>query len=155
MIKKIFILCFCFVLFNNCGFKVVTNDFQKFNIVEIKTSGESRINYLLKSNLIRDNKNEDKKGIFLDIKTKKQRNIKEKNIKNEITKYQVVIVTEIIYRLIDENKKGSFAISVQGDYEVNNQYSRTLNNEKNLINDLADEIAEEIVNNIRVITNDT
>ena len=87
--------------------------------------------------------------------SKKQRNIKEKNIKNEITKYQVVIVTEIIYRLIDENKKGSFAISVQGDYEVNNQYSRTLNNEKNLINDLADEIAEEIVNNIRVITNDT
>ena len=155
MIKKISILCFCLVLLNNCGFKVVKNDFQNFNIVEIKTSGESKINYLLKSNLIRDNKKNNNKNIYLDIKTNKQRNIREKNIKNEITKYQMVISSEVSYASIDGNTKGNFTIKTEGDYEVDKQYSRTINNEKNLVTNLADEIAEEIINNIRIIINDS
>ena len=155
MIKKNFILFFCLVLLNNCGFKVVKNNFQNFNIVEIKTSGESKINYLLKSNLKRDNKKNNNKNIYLDIKTNKQRNIREKNIKNVITKYQMVITSEVSYRSIDGNTKGNFTVKTEGDYEVDKQYSRTINNEKNLVTNLADEIAEEIINNIRIIINDS
>ena len=155
MIKKKFILFFCLVLLNNCGFKVVKNNFQNFNIVEIKTSGESKINYLLKSNLIRSNKKNNNKDIYLDIKTNKQRNIKEKNIKNEITKYQMVITSVVSYTSIDGNTKGNFTVETQGDYGVDKQYSRTINNEKNLVTILADEIAEEIISNIRIIINDS
>ena len=155
MIKKNFIIFFCLVLLNNCGFKVVKNNFQNFNIVEIKTSGENKINYILKSNLIRDNKKNNNKDIYLNIKTNKQRNIREKNIKNEITKYQIVITSEVSYTSIDGNNKGNFTVETRGDYEVDKQYSRTINNEKNLVTNLADEIVEEIISNIRIIINDS
>ena len=78
-----------------------------------------------------------------------------KNIKNEITKYQIVITSEVSYTSIDGNNKGNFTVETRGDYEVDKQYSRTINNEKNLVTNLADEIVEEIISNIRIIINDS
>ena len=67
----------------------------------------------------------------------------------------MVITSEVSYRSIDGNTKGNFTVKTEGDYEVDKQYSRTINNEKNLVTNLADEIAEEIINNIRIIINDS
>ena len=41
-----------------------------------------------------------------------------------------------------------------GDYDVEKQYSRTITNEKNLIESLTKEISDEITNTLIVITND-
>ena len=46
---------------------------------------------------------------------------------------------------IDQMKNGKFEISKKGDYNVANQYSQTLNNEKKLIKMLSESIAEKII----------
>ena len=91
--KKInlyFLLILFFMLFNGCGYQVVDKKkLQTFNILEINTSGEKRINFKLKNKLISFKKENSKKLIILEINSKKNKSVKEKNIKNQITKYQI------------------------------------------------------------------
>tara|TARA_X000000950_G_scaffold287424_1_gene399625 strand:- start:103 stop:567 length:465 start_codon:yes stop_codon:yes gene_type:complete len=142
------------VLLTNCGFKVVNNnELRNFNIVEIETSGESRVNFSLKNNLKNKKINNNRK-IKLNLETDKIKEIKENNIKNEITKYSITITTKVNFELISENKLGEFTVSKKGNYNVQEQYSQTLNNEKNLIDSLTDEIVEEIFNNLAQTVND-
>ena len=142
------------VLLTNCGFKVVNNnELRNFNIVEIETSGESRVNFSLKNNLINKKINNNRK-IKLDLETDKIKEMKENNIKNEITKYSITISTKVNFKLIGENKLGEFTVSKKGNYNVQEQYSQTLNNEKKLIDSLTDEIVEEIFNNLAQTVND-
>ena len=142
------------VLLTNCGFKVVNNnELRNFNIVEIETSGESRVNFSLKNNLKNKKINNNRK-IKLDLETDKIKEIKENNIKNEITKYSITMSTKVNFKLIGENKLGEFTVSKKGNYNVQEQYSQTLNNEKNLIDSLTDEIVEEIFNNLAQTVND-
>ena len=142
------------VLLTNCGFKIVNNsELRNFNIVEIETSGESRVNFSLKNNLKNKKINNNRK-IKLDLETDKIKEIKENNIKNEITKYSITISTKVNFELIGENKLGEFTVSKKGNYNVQEQYSQTLNNEKKLIDSLTDEIVEEIFNNLAQTVND-
>ena len=152
--KHLLITIISSLLLFNCGFKIVKKDgFQDFGIYKIDASGENRINYILKNKL----KNIGKKSennFHLDIKSNKLKIIKEKDIKNEITKYQISINVSIDYKLIGNNDKGSFVISKSGVFDVNSQYSKTINNEKNLIKSLTIEIIDELINNLRIITDD-
>ena len=152
--NKLLKLLTLIVLLTNCGFKIVNNsELRNFNIVEIETSGESRVNFSLKNNLINKKINNNRK-IKLDLETDKIKEIKENNIKNEITKYSITISTKVNFELISENKLGEFTVSKKGNYNVQEQYSQTLNNEKNLIDSLTDEIVEEIFNNLAQTVND-
>ena len=78
--------------------------------------------------------------------------IKEKNIKNETTKFEISISAVVQYRS-DEN--GRFEISKKGDYNVASQYSQTLTNEKKLVKTLSESIAENIIEELILRTNDT
>ena len=152
--NKLLKLLTLIVLLTNCGFKVVNNnELRNFNIVEIETSGESRVNFSLKNNLKNKKINNNRK-IKLDLETDKIKEIKENNIKNEITKYSITITTKVNFELISENKLGEFTVSKKGNYNVQEQYSQTLNNEKKLIDSLTDEIVEEIFNNLAQTVND-
>ena len=152
--NKLLKLITLIVLLTNCGFKIVNNsELRNFNIVEIETSGESRVNFSLKNNLINKKINNNRK-IKLDLETDKIKEIKENNIKNEITKYSITISTKVNFKLIGENKLGEFTVSKKGNYNVQEQYSQTLNNEKKLIDSLTDEIVEEIFNNLAQTVND-
>ena len=81
-------------------------------------------------------------------------NIKEKNIKNEITKYLITISVSVDYNIIEFSKVGNFKIEKSRSYDVEKQYSRTITNEKNLIESLTKDISDEITNTLIVITND-
>mgnify|MGYP005738482093 FL=1 len=78
--------------------------------------------------------------------------IKEKNIKNETTKFEISISAVVQYRS-DEN--GRFEIVKTGDYNVASQYSQTLTNEKKLVKSLSESIAENIIEELILRTNDT
>ena len=84
--------------------------------------------------------------IYLD--TNKSKEVKEKNINNEITKYQISIASTVrVKELVSENEI-SFNIVKTGDYSVASQYSQTLANEKKLIEVLTDDVTENILNEI-------
>ena len=126
---------------------------RSFDIIEVNTSGERRINFNLKNSL-KDTSIDKNKRIKLNLNTKKTKEIKEKNIKNEITKYFIILDTKVEYELVGENKRGEFSISKKGNYNVRKQYSQTLINEKNLISSLTSELIEEIINNLVLNVND-
>ena len=93
--------------------------------------------------------------IKLNIVTKKSKSIKEKNISNEITKYEIILTSKINYKSVENNANGNFVVTKTGNYAVMKKYSDTLNNEKNLIKTLTNEISEEIEEILKADLNDT
>jgi len=140
-------------LMSGCGFKVVNqSELIDFKIENVSTSGDNRISYIIKNKLLPYSKSNGKKLITLEIDLNRKKMIKEKNIKNETTKFEISISAVVQYRS-DENER--FEISKKGDYNVASQYSQTLTNEKKLVKTLSESIAENIIEELILRTNDT
>ena len=150
---KYFVLLISIALVTACGFKI-DNLQKKFTISEINTSGEKKINFKIKNKVLANNDTSSDNLIKLDITTKKIKSIKEKNISNEIEKYQINIEANVSYLMIKNNTTGVFNISKSGDYSVSSKYSDTINSEKRLINNLTQEIVQEIIDNLASKFND-
>ena len=87
------------------------------------------------------------------METKKTKKVKE-NIKNQITKYQITISTVTNYTNVNNNVTEQFTSSKTGDFSVEDQYSQTRSNEKNLINLLSNNLAAEISEVLKLKLND-
>ena len=154
MVKKILSILI-FVIVSNCGFKVVNlSEIEKFNFLELNLTGEKRINYIIKNNLLQASKENANNKIIVIINTRKNKYIKEKNINNEITKYDISIVADILVKSINKNESINFTITKNGSYSVAEQNSTTRNNERKLITLLSDDLADEILTKTRVKVND-
>ena len=86
--------------------------------------------------------------------TKKTKNIKEKNIKNEVTKYEISLNVSINFKVINSGIDYKINLSNKGSYLVDDSYSTTLNNEKKLIDDLIENMSEKIQKKISLKLND-
>ena len=95
-----------------------------------------------------------KKRINLSIQVNKNKIIKEKNIKNEITKYQIIIDVKVSILEIASLNKLKFSKSETGVYDVDTQFSKTMDNEKKLVKLLSASIAEDILDEIILRMND-
>ena len=143
------------LLNTSCGFKVLDKSKNNnFSIQEVRSSGEIRINYKIKNNILRNSRETSKNQVVLTLDTKKIKSIKEKNIKNEITKYQVSLVADIKFFLINSDIKSNFNKSVVGDYTAGTNYSTTINNEKKIVDDLIENLSEKILDEIDLRLND-
>lgn len=141
--NKFFIVSILLILLTNCGFKAVDKAaLMNFSIKEINFTGDKRINYKLKNILKSKTKKLSSNSIILNIETKKSKSIKEKNINNEITKYELGIVAKII--LINGDNTKDFISIVNGDYTVSEQFSQTLKNESNILDQLIEKLSENI-----------
>lgn len=141
---NLFLIIF-FVFTLSCGFKVVDHSsLNNYEIASISTAGDKRINYRLKRVLLTNSNNSAEKLIDLDLNTEKTKSIKEKNIKNEVTKYQITIKVVISMKEINSNTNYEIIKTTSGEYNVTDKYSQTLTNEKKLVEILADNLAEEI-----------
>ena len=150
------ILILSFLLTISCGFKVIDrSNTNNFKIKEINTDGNNRVNYKIKNYLLNNTLQKDNKNVLsIDIKTKIKKKIKEKNIKNEITKYEVTLNTNVDIYLIEKNRKSNFNLSASGDYLVHSNYSSTISNEKNLIDNLIEKLGKNILKEITKTIND-
>ena len=152
---KHLILIIIFIIITGCGFKVIgLSEKNNFNIADISTAGEKRINYIIKNNLLQASKENANNKITITINTKKNKFIKEKNINNEITKYDISIVADILVKSINKNESFDFTITKNGSYSVAEQNSTTRNNERKLITLLSDDLSGEILTKMRVKVND-
>lgn len=157
MIKKIAktILIVSLLLPVGCGYKVINKTNQNnFSIVNIESTGNRRINYILKNNLLINSKENSENILDLKLNSKKTKEIKEKNIKNQITKYKISINVEIKFNLNNSNKTNSINSSFSGDYLVAENHSSTLSNEKTVTENLVENISNDIKNKISSIIND-
>ena len=146
--SKIFVTFFLFILLANCGFKVVKNLKElNFNITEIVTKGDERTNFKIKNTILSKSKNDSENLISLVLDSNKTKSIKEKNINNSITKYEIIIATKVTYK-INNNEKNDFEKIKTGIFNVSDKYSQTINNEKNLVRLLTSELSAEIINEL-------
>lgn len=151
--KKIITILLTLVL-TGCGFKVVQNSsFNNFSISDINTEGDKRINFSLKNKLSLASTESVNKLIQISLKTNKDKQVKERNIKNEITKYQIKITVNVTCTEISNGTEFEFSKSKKGDYSVSNQYSRTLSNEKKLVELLTNNIADQILDELKTKLN--
>ena len=153
--KNLYFSIILLFIFSSCGYQVVDKKkLQTFNILEINTTGEKRINFKLKNKLLSFKKENNKELIILEINSKKIKSVKDKNIKNQITKYQINLDIEVGYRRSNEIKMNSFIVKQNGTYDVSSQHSQTLNNEKKLIDLLINDISEKIIDQLVAKFND-
>lgn len=153
---KLINIIFIFLLFAlaGCGFKVIDqNSFEKYRFSEIQISGDNRVVYLFK-NYLKVGNNNSPNIIKLKVDTKKTKQISEKNIQNEVTKYKITINADVNFYDINKNKSGKYVISREGDYEVSKRYNTTLNNEKTLTKNLIKNISDQILKNLLIRLND-
>ena len=85
----------------------------------------------------------------------KTKNNKRKNISNQITKYEIKIISSVELQILgDKNTTNKFTILKSGDYNVSSKYSNTLITEKSLVDTLVNDIIEDILENITSELND-
>ncbi len=152
IIKKLSIILFSLFI-TSCGFKVANYNYD-YNFAEISVTGDNKIGYRIKNKLLADTKKENSNRVLIKINLNKIKSIKEKNISNEVTKYEIKINTNVEYEILSKNIKNKFDISKKGDYLVMSKHSDTLSNEKNLINLLSTTISEEILSMLASNIND-
>ena len=143
------------IMLTNCGFEAVNNkNIKSFAVKNLVTTGDNRVSYLVKNKINLLQNKESQKEIKINLDIKKIKNIKEKNIKNEITKHELIIIIDIVFTVSDNTKTFKLQQSVIGDYAVAKSYSDTLNNEKELIKSLSNQISENIFSEISLRIND-
>ena len=153
-LKISFILIF---LFYSCGFKPL--DYQavkELGISEISTEGNKNINFILVNDLkqlFSDNINV-KKQIKIDIDTKEEKRIREKNKKNEITKYEISIKTKLSISSDKDNLNFSIDLEKKGEYQVDQKNIKTIQNEKKARKDIVSSLSNEIFEQILLKLND-
>ena len=157
MIKQITktILIFFMLLPISCGYKIIDKTKQNnFVIADINSTGDRRINYKLKKNLTFNTKNSSQNVLNLTLNTKKTKEVKEKNINTEITKYKISIIVDIKFNLVNSKKIYKVNSTKNGDYLVANNHASTLSNEKRLTENLAEIVSDDIKDKISSIIND-
>lgn len=152
--KKISLYLIILIFVSSCGFKVIDMSEQNnFSIANIETTGESKINYIIKNNLLKSTRKDINK-INIKLETEKIRSIKEKNIKNEIVEYAVNIKVNVNFKESKNNVDGNFKITNTKGYAVSQKYSETLNSEMRLINVMTQKIANDIIKELSIRAND-
>ena len=153
--KKIILIIFLIITLNNCGFKIAKNkELRGYLISEINTYGEGRINYQIKNLLNIKSKTNSEKKLKITINTNEEKKVKEKNINNEITKYQMNITTKVNFEDISQKLSGDFTINESGEYRILEKHIQTINNEKKLQKNLANKIANRIIKELSNKLND-
>tara|TARA_B100000902_G_C27282657_1_gene902690 strand:- start:253 stop:720 length:468 start_codon:yes stop_codon:yes gene_type:complete len=153
--KKIFVSLIILMMFSSCGFKVLNkSELSDFNIKELATSGDKRINYKIRNDLLTFNKVDSANILKIELNSKKEKIIKEKNIKNQITKYQIKVNVNMNLNIINRGIKEKINLSTEGSYNVAENNSSTRNNEKKLVENLVSNISQKILDKIISRVND-
>lgn len=151
MINNLFKIFSIFILLYGCGFKVQNqSDLSRYYIKTINTSGDKRVNFNIKNKLFNKAGGINKKPIILTINTIKNKDIKEKNDRNIITKYLIKINLKVTVQIDDEITK-EFNLTGESDFNVGSQYSQTIKNEKQAIKDITEKLINKIVREISII----
>ncbi len=138
-------------LVSSCSYQKMNSvDQKKFNIKEFEVTGDSRESFVIKKKIQRfSNKNSENKIKIL-IELKKNKSIKEKNIQNKVTKYNVSLSANVKIIELDTNKEIKRSFTANETYSVEDSYSNTINNSKEANNSLIERIVDEILDQLRI-----
>ena len=146
--SKFSIITYILIVFliTGCGFKVLDqSQLKNYKILEIRESGDKKSNFFIKNKLYNLlNSNNSTNELIIDIKTYKEKAIKEKNKKNQITKYNIKINSTIELNFINMNLRKTINLNEENFYNVNVNHNVTQYNEKNSEKNIIDELSQEM-----------
>ncbi len=154
--KNLTLALIMLIILNNCGYKVIDkSQFSNLKVESFLTEGDNKLNFLIKNNLQKVlGNNQGDERVYFKLKTVKEKEVREKNDSNRITKYQIKIITTVMLNFLDTGKTQNFNISVIGNYDVSDNHSTTINNQNNLEKNLSDETADLIIRELILRIND-
>jgi len=150
--KKIKILLYIIIIIglSSCGYSRLNDQSNEFKFNSIEINGDKRLSFILKNNLNLLSKPESKKSYDLLINLTSSKTSKIKDTTGKTTRFNLVLNGDL--KLTDNNKvvkNRSFTVS--NDYDVSNNHSDTIRNEKNSIQRNIDALSEEITKYIQLI----
>lgn len=151
MFKNIYLIILVFILTTQCGYQVINQkDLRQFYIKSIELEGEKILNHKIKKNVLFYSKESNDNVFNVKIKTNKTKSIIEKNIKNEIVKYQIDISSDVEFYNFETGVLFTNTFSERGNFSVGNKNIDTRNSEKKLIEDLTEKISKKIIKRLRL-----
>ena len=149
MMKKILTITFLFVLLSGCGFKKINEPNLKFySIGDIKLSGNKQLGLVIQNKLKLSSNKDSKNTLFLNITLEKNKTMREKDSSNKITKYDIKLIANISIKTSSEILEKKF--ETMDFFDVSSDYSSTIRAQKNLENELAKNIADELINYLKL-----
>jgi hypothetical protein len=151
--KKTLLITLTYLLLVGCGYKVINkSEKTNFTVEEIIFTGDKRIGNRVNRNISIYFKENSKNLLSITLDSQKEKIIKEKNIKNQITKYEIKITVNLKINVINKNIEKYIRLSSYGDYLVGENNSDTRNNElslmENLISNISEDVYSELISNI-------
>tara|TARA_B100000886_G_C20349640_1_gene460280 strand:+ start:68 stop:535 length:468 start_codon:yes stop_codon:yes gene_type:complete len=146
MIKKIILLSFLLLFLNNCGYTpIYSKKSQNFQIDEIETSGEKKVNKLLYNKLkVYSNNPVAKKTFNLNIISKSTKTIIAKDKKGNPSQFSIEL--SIALQITDSfNNKVDRIFSESSAYDNNDNKFNLRKYEDNLIENMTETIFSEII----------
>ena len=156
MYKKIYIL-FLLILtiaLSSCGFKKLKNPSANlFYINSINTSGDVRIGYFIKNEIIVNSSKQSLNKINIVINSKKTNKVKTREVSGKAKKYTLTIEAQIT--VSDSNYQKIFSKNFVNsvEYDVGKKASTTLTREKRSIASSKSLIAEDISKYLNIYFN--
>ena len=155
MTKTVIKILIFFIITSGCGYKVLKySELSEFEINKIEATGNNEINFKIKRKLNSLSKVGSDNKIDIYLQTSKGKFVKEKDSKNEVSKYQIDIVAKL--KITSTNNKNilNFSIKKTSDFIVDSKQSKTYETEKKITDLLVGQTLDEIVDKLLLELND-
>ena len=152
-IKTIVVILFLLISFfvTACSYQKMNSiDQKKFFVQEFEIDGDTRESFVIQKKIKRfSNKNSANK-VKIYINLTKGKTIKEKNIQNKVTKYNLSLSADVKIVELNTSREIKRTFVANQTYDVDDNYSNTVNNLKAASNTLIDRIIDEILDQLRI-----
>jgi hypothetical protein len=139
-----------FINISACGFSRLNDQSNELRLNTIEINGDTRLAYILKNKLTLLSKAEGKNAYDLSINLTNSKASKIKDATGKTTRFNLVLNGDL--KLTDNNNVVYNKIfAVNNDYDVSNNHSVTIRNEKNSMQNNLDALLEEIIKFIQLI----
>ena len=139
-----------FISISACGFSRLNDQSNELRFNTIEIDGDTRLAYILKNKLTLLSKAEGKNAYDLSINLTNSKTSKIKDATGKTIRFNLVLNGDL--KLTDNNNVVYNKIfAVNNDYDVSNNHSVTIRNEKNSMQNNLDALLEEIIKFIQLI----
>ena len=151
MNRILLIISISIILLNQCSYERINSPEKKrVSIQEINIEGDNKTAFIIKKKIMRFSNSDGKNKIILNIDLNQKKEIQEKNIQNQVTKYKLSLNAEVIIKDLLKGSDIKKTYSSNSIYDVEKRYSDTVNNYKEANKALIEIILDQILDNLRI-----
>ncbi len=153
-IKYITIASVMLLLISSCSYQNMNSkDQKKFYIQEFDITGDTRTSFIIQKKIQRFSNEDSSNRIKLIVELNKNKTINEKNSQNKVVKYELVLSAKVKIINLSSTREINRTFNARRIYNVEDNYSATVNNAKDANNSLIDIIVDEMLDQLRIYYN--